>query len=95
MNAPGLGKSGILETAFQRSGYSIQTKTLDRQEYRLLTNADLNPWFDPERSPWAQALSKGLGEEKMGLLRMLLERKAQRGPILWRWKSVRLYAVTV
>ena len=44
---------------------------------------------------WVQAHSKGLGEEKMGLLRMLLERKVQRGPILWRWKSVRLYAVTV
>lgn len=86
---------GDLETPFRQGGYSVQTKTLDRQEYRLLTKADLTPWFDPERSPWAQFLSKELGEEKLGQLRTLLERKAQRGPVLWRWKSVRLYAVTV
>jgi putative ATPase len=92
---PWTWEGGDLETAFQREGYSVRTETLDRQEYRLLTKADLTPWFDPGRSPWAQALVQGLGEEKMNQLRVLLEQKAQRGPILWRWKSVRLYAVTV
>lgn len=86
---------GDLERGFINSGYSVQTTTINRQEYRLLTSADIRPWFDRERSPWAQALSRALGEEKMGRLRTLLEQKAQGGPLLWRWKSVRLYAITL
>jgi putative ATPase len=80
-----------LETAFREAGFDTALKVLDQREERLLSGRDLAAWFDREKSSWGARIGKELGDEDFSRIRGLLEERAARGPLLWRWKSILLF----
>ncbi|MDR1306901.1 MAG: AAA family ATPase [Treponema sp.] len=84
--------AGMLEQAFTRRGFSVETALLDRKEERLITERDLSMWFNPEKSPWGRAMAACLGEQNFRELQTALAERTRRGPALWTWKSLLIKA---
>jgi putative ATPase len=79
-----------LEKTFSDQGFLTEIKTIERQEERLISNRDMENWFDTESSPWGAFISKSIGAGPFALIRSLLEKRISRGPVLWKWKSLLL-----
>jgi hypothetical protein len=77
----------MVEKAFTEHGFSIKTTILDREEERLITEKDLDRWFDAEKSAWGKAIQTALGEG-FDELRGMFSERIQQGSVLWRWKSL-------
>ncbi|MDR1143811.1 MAG: AAA family ATPase [Spirochaetaceae bacterium] len=84
--------AGMLEQAFIRRGFSVETALLDRKEERLITEKDLSLWFNPEKSAWGRAMAASLGEQNFGELQKALAERTRRGPVSWTWKSLLMKA---
>ena len=82
--------SAAMENCFKELGLTVEAKTLDYEEERLLTNRDLETWFDSERSPWGSFIKASLGEKSFFLVKALLEERTRKGPLSWKWKSLLL-----
>jgi putative ATPase len=82
-----------LERAFQEAGFRTSLDLLEQQEERLLTEGDMNPWFDTERSSWGGFISRYMGEGDFRAVRDLLFSRIKEGPILWKWRSLLLKGV--
>jgi putative ATPase len=81
-----------LEAAFIAQDFSVQLETREQQEERLITEKDIARWFDPARSRWGAFMSQNLSPSDFNTALDLLRRRIQKGPLLWRWKSVLLKA---
>jgi putative ATPase len=79
-----------LENAFQEAGFHTSLTLLEQSEERLLTERDINLWFDRERSSWGAFISAILGEGDFFTLRDLLGVRIKEGPVLWKWRSLLL-----
>ncbi|AEF85043.1 ATPase, AAA family [Treponema primitia ZAS-2] len=75
--------------------FSITVTVLEQSEERLLTEKDLSLWFDKEKSSWGSYIYKSLGEEAFSELRDMLQTRAAKGPILWKWRSLLLKGICV
>ena len=73
---------------FSDAGLSCRTKTARIAEGRRLSAADLDRWFDAERSPWASAILAGAGAEAAAEFRGKLERIARAGVCAWDYEIV-------
>ncbi|MDR3139193.1 MAG: AAA family ATPase [Treponema sp.] len=82
-----------LENAFQEAGFRTSLTLLEQKEERLLTEKDINLWFDRERSSWGALISSALGEEDFFILRDLLGARIKEGPVLWKWRSLLLRGI--
>jgi putative ATPase len=82
-----------LEGAFQAAGFRTRLTLLEQGEERLLTERDMNLWFDTERSSWGSFISKSLGEVDFREIRNLLFSRIKEGPVLWKWRSLLLKGV--
>jgi putative ATPase len=83
-----------LERSFTTAGFKTTLTVLDQNEERLLTERDIANWFDADKSSWGSFIHKTLGEEDFHALRDMILLKAKQGPILWKWRSLLLKAVT-
>jgi putative ATPase len=72
-----------LARIFSAAGLSCRTDTARIAETRRLSPADLDRWFDEERSPWAAAIISGAGAEAAAEFRAKLDRIARAGPCAW------------
>jgi putative ATPase len=79
-----------LERAFRDSGFTVQLTQVDQHEERLITSRDVELWFDRDRSRWGAFLGEKMGEKDFSRVRRLLEDRIQKGPLIWRWKSLLL-----
>jgi putative ATPase len=84
-----------LESSFVKAGFSVSLAILDRTEERLITKNDISLWFNSEKSSWGAFIAAALGEKDFSEIRVLLENRANEGPIQWKWKSVLLKAKRV
>jgi putative ATPase len=82
-----------LVKAFEEQGFSVQLEILEQREERLVTERDLAAWFDREHSPWGAAISKNMEPDDFSEAGELMRRRIERGPLLWKWKSVLLRAL--
>ncbi|MDR3167914.1 MAG: AAA family ATPase [Treponema sp.] len=82
-----------LERAFQEAGFCTTLSLLEQQEERLLTERDMNPWFDTERSSWGGFISQYMGEGDFRAVQDLLFSRIKEGPVLWKWRSLLLKGV--
>ncbi len=62
---------------------SASAETLRFAEPRRVSSGDLSRWFDSAVSPYALALSEGLGEAALAEYRGKLEAAIRSGPIMW------------
>ncbi|MDR1105180.1 MAG: AAA family ATPase [Treponema sp.] len=81
-----------LERSFAGEGFSVRITLLDQKEERLITQRDLENWFNGERSRWGAFMSGEIPPESLLLIRRALEERIQKGPLLWKWKSALLTA---
>ena len=86
-SAPWSWTGDTLGQALADNGFSVETSILDREEERLITEKDLDKWFNPEKSSWGKAMQTALGEG-FGELRGIFLERIQQGTVLWRWKSI-------
>jgi putative ATPase len=85
--------SESLAAAFTAQGFTARIELVERQEERLITEKDLDLWFNTSRSRWGAFMGKHLKKADFTAAEDLLRRRAQKGPLLWRWKSALLKAV--
>jgi putative ATPase len=81
--------------AFEEAGFARSMETLAQQEERLVTGRDLDGWFDRERSRWGAFIGGHLEPEDFSRAEVFLRNRIQRGPLIWKWKSVLLQAKSV
>jgi putative ATPase len=82
--------AGLLEKSFADAGFSTTITLIEQKEERLLTNKDLQAWFDPAHSSWGSSISGALGEKDFYTLRDALQERIKEGPLTWQWKSALL-----
>jgi hypothetical protein len=81
-----------LEASFSDAGFTTSVQTLAQQESRLITERDLNTWFDREKSSWGAFIAAALGDALFLSMKTLLHERTKQGPLLWQWQSVLLKA---
>ncbi|MDR0600789.1 MAG: AAA family ATPase [Treponema sp.] len=81
-----------LERSFGGEGFSVRITLLDQEEERLVTHRDIENWFNGEKSRWGAFMAKAMPPESLLHIRRVLEERVQKGPLLWKWKSVLLRA---
>jgi putative ATPase len=81
-----------LKKAFEEGGFTVGFELLEQKEERLITGRDLAAWFDREHSRWGAFISKHLAKDDFSHAGELLRRRIDRGPIVWKWKSILLQA---
>ena len=82
-----------LTKAFKQAGFSVQTKLLKQNEERLISEKDLDTWFNRENSRWGSFIGQILAENDFFRIKELLQQRIQNGPILWNWESVLFNAI--
>ena len=83
-----------LQAAFEAQGFSASHEYLDQREERLIGEKDLSAWFDREHSRWGAFMGKNLDPEAFSTAEDLLRGRIKKGPLVWRWKSVLLRAIS-
>jgi hypothetical protein len=86
-NAPWAWNGETLKTALEGAGFAVTLTVLDREEERLITEGDLERWFN-RASAWGAAMENALGREALAALRSRLSEIIRRRPVTWRWKSL-------
>jgi putative ATPase len=79
-----------LEKAFISTGFSATINIIDQKEERLISEKDINLWFNKEKSRWGAFMSNHLSEEDFNAIQQLLTIRAGKGPVTWKWKSILL-----
>jgi len=81
-----------LVSAFEKEGFITDLNEIDQKEERLITEKDLNLWFNTVNSRFGSFLSKNLEKHDFLAIEDELRLKINKGPILWKWKSICLKA---
>jgi putative ATPase len=79
-----------LEASFRGAGFATSLQVLEQQENRLITERDLNTWFDREKSSWGAFIVAALGDAFFLEMKTMLQERIKQGPLVWKWKSVLL-----
>jgi putative ATPase len=77
----------LLRGSFEKAGFKTTLEILERKEERLITERDIEAWFDAERSSWGKAIAAVLGEGDFLKIRETLSARAKQSPLVWQWKS--------
>lgn len=72
-----------LAKSLRELGLTASVETRRFAEPRRVSSGDLSRWFDSAVSPYALALSEGLGEAALAEYRTKLEAAVRSGPIAW------------
>jgi len=104
----GLWDERELSCAFEQENFSVDLFFIDQKEERLITEKDLDAWFNKELSRWGSFISEKLKESEFKMIEEALRARISAqtrfeqtgfaqtgfaGPVLWKWKSVFLKAV--
>lgn len=84
-----------LAEALNRAGFALQSQTLKRSEERLISEADIRPWFDMGKSSWGKHIGIELGAEKMAMIHRLMNHIVKQGPLTWEWEAIVIHAAAV
>jgi putative ATPase len=82
-----------LEKAFQDAGFETTLTVADQQEERLITERDLNAWFNNVHSSWGTFVAGIIGDMDFFKARNLLQERIKQGPLVWKWKSLLLLGI--
>ncbi len=69
--------------AFRKRGFSCVLTERRNEDKRLVSAAELERWFDTEKSAWGKAIASSLGSEAFANLHDILFSIISRGPISW------------
>jgi hypothetical protein len=94
MTGAGFWDTGELTAAFKSQGFTVNYEIIDQKEERLVTEKDIANWFNAGQSRWGEFMGSSLKKADFDAIEQSLRRRIEKGPILWRWKSVCLRADT-
>lgn len=80
------------ENVLKELGFRTNFSLCSKEENRVLTERDIGNWVNTQDSPWGKHMSEELGITMFEELKALLCSRAGEGPVLWKWKQVKLYA---
>ncbi|MFA6506171.1 MAG: AAA family ATPase, partial [Treponemataceae bacterium] len=80
------------QKAFNEAGFETTVEMREDTENRILSQKEIDLWFDVNRSSWGSAVSEKLGDEMTGKVRGALASTAERGPVAWRRTAMLLKA---
>jgi putative ATPase len=89
---PWTWNADTLKNALEEGGFTARFDLLEQKEERLITERDLAAWFDRKHSRWGAFISKQMRKDDFSNAEELLRRRIQKGPLIWKWKSVLLQA---
>ncbi|MDR2952875.1 MAG: AAA family ATPase [Treponema sp.] len=92
MTGAGLWNNEELTAAFKERGFSVDIEIIDQKEERLITEKDIANWFKAGQSRWGDFIGSNLKKADFLAVEQSLQRRIEKGPLLWRWKSVCLRA---
>jgi len=92
LTGSGFWDSKELAASFEKLGFTVNIEELDQKEERLIVEKDLASWFDTSRSRWGSFMYEKLKESCFRAVEETLRARIEKGPVLWRWKSVCLSA---
>ena len=81
-----------LKKALEEGGFTVRFDLLAQKEERLITERDLAAWFDRKHSRWGAFISKQMEKDDFSHAEESLRRRIQKGPLVWKWKSILLQA---
>jgi hypothetical protein len=79
-----------LRSAFEENGFKVNIQGMDMKEERLISEKDLNAWFDSENSRWGSFMAKALKDKDFTAIEQSLRLRISKGPVLWKWQSLLL-----
>jgi putative ATPase len=77
-----------IRNAWDEAGFKTEITVFEQSEERLLTERDIENWFNVETSRWGQFVSGLLSDGSFSKIKLALEQRAKHGPVLWKWKSL-------
>ncbi|GHV14780.1 ATPase AAA [Spirochaetia bacterium] len=83
-----------LQSAFEGARFTVTLTNLDQKEERLITERDLSAWFDQDHSRWGAFIGMKLGKKDFARTEELLRDRIKQGPVIWKWTSVLLKAIS-
>jgi putative ATPase len=92
MTGFGFWDTGELTAAFTGQGFTVNLEIINQKEERLITEKDIANWFNAGQSRWGEFMSSYLKKTDFDAAEQSLHRRVEKGPLLWRWKSVCLRA---
>jgi putative ATPase len=81
-----------LKKALEKGGFTVRFDLFEQKEERLITERDIAAWFDRKHSRWGAFISKQMGKNDFSHTEESLRRRIQKGPLVWKWKSILLQA---
>jgi putative ATPase len=92
LTGPGFWNEDDLTAAFEKLRFSLKIQTIDQKEERLVTEKDLESWFNTEQSRWGSFMSQNLDKNVFLAAKEALNLRIAKGPVLWQSKSSLLLA---
>ncbi|MCL2180118.1 MAG: AAA family ATPase [Treponema sp.] len=93
LSSSGLWDENDLTSALESNGFKIKLQVIDQKEERLITDKDLDAWFNTDKSRWGSFMAQNLKGGDFKAVEDAIRIRIAKGPILWRWKSICLQAV--
>jgi len=87
----GLWEESDFTSAFDQQGYSVTVQKIEQKEDRLITDKDIDAWFN-DKSRWGSFMAANLDKKDFTGIEGILRQRIAKGPILWQWKSICLKA---
>jgi putative ATPase len=84
----GLWDSNDIEITLQKEGFSVNVRIVEQKEERLITEKDIDAWFNTEQSRWGMFMSQNLKKTNFSELEETIRQRIEKGPVLWTWQSV-------
>ena len=81
-----------LTKIFKKNKFIVKIDTIEQEEERLISENEINVWFNREHSRWGIFMGKILDADSFLQIESALRLRIQAGPVLWKWKSLLLTA---
>jgi putative ATPase len=82
-----------LSVALDSAGFRVSTATLTFSETRRITMEETERWFNPETSPYGEAILRGMGAVKAEAFRRAIEFESKNGPVRWNY-GIAFFTIT-
>ncbi|MCL2230346.1 MAG: AAA family ATPase [Treponema sp.] len=81
-----------LTQSFEKNGFEAKLEFVEQKEERLISEKDIDLWFNTEQSRFGSFISKNMEKKDFSAIEDALRQRINKGPVLWQWKSVCLKA---
>jgi putative ATPase len=78
----------VLQTSFSKAGFTVEMAVFDQTEERVISEQEIELWFNTEKSKWGNYIYCALGREIFYDAKSILQERAKQGPVNRKWKTI-------